>query len=108
MHAPLFAFALVAIVVSATADASSPRLGITLAPNGQVTIRWRDDGLGSVLEQADLLGDTTLWHPVNTTPAIEGGELVLTLEASSQERFFRLLRRELVSIAASSPLDGET
>lgn len=68
-----------------------PRLEVTWAGGGSLTLRWPAPATGYVLETLALAGGAT-WLPVSEAPMREGDCWRLTLPASGSGSFFRLRR----------------
>ena len=67
----------------------APRLVIRPLANVQVEIAWSQAYTNYFLEAADALS-TGVWSPVTNAVVVTGDSLVVTAEAASRERYFRL------------------
>ena len=87
------------------------RLSIRSVDTGSARISWARTETNAVLESSDRLSGTT-WTQVATLPVNIGDEFSVTVVAGDSKRFFRLralaVTPTLTTIAATSPLSGET
>ncbi|MBI3418163.1 MAG: Ig-like domain-containing protein, partial [Verrucomicrobia bacterium] len=88
------------------ANGATPELTLQPLANHRLQLIWPATSTGFVLEQADALGAVVSWSKVAQTPVLAGGQLAVTLDTSTGNKFFRL-HAPLVTIAQSSPLNGE-
>ncbi|MBI3416826.1 MAG: Ig-like domain-containing protein [Verrucomicrobia bacterium] len=102
----LLAFALFTATNRALAS-PPPELTVHSLANRLVQLTWPATAAGFALEQTDALGAIVSWSVVAQAPVLAGGQLAVTLDTSAGQKFFRL-HAPLVTIAQSSPLNGET
>lgn len=102
--------ALAAILGSPLLEAARAplRLGISVAGDGQASVSWPDDGSKAVLERSERLGPRAEWQPVSQVPHLQNGQFSVPLTAAPETAFFRLRTPNLVTVAESSPMNGET
>lgn len=99
----LLSLSLFAITLPA---APPPTLAIRAAGNGQIQLSWPADASGFALEQTDALSRSAVWQPLASPSSPAGNEFSVTLPTGAGNKFFRL-RRQLTTVRASSPLNGE-
>lgn len=69
-----------------------PTLSIRSTGQGQIELRWPAASVGFVLQSADELSASTRWNLVDVPPVTVQERLVVTLQLSAQQKFFRLAR----------------
>jgi hypothetical protein len=74
----------------AGASEAVPRLSIRLGAAGTVILNWPNPSTGFVLEESTSLSAQAGWTAVTQTPVANGANIEVTLQATSQLRFFRL------------------
>jgi hypothetical protein len=67
-----------------------PTLNVA-SSNGNVTLSWPSAAFGYVLQTKTNLFATNAWATVTNAPVLSGDSYTLTLGATNQSRFFRLL-----------------
>jgi len=72
---------------------SAPSLTVGPAANHQVRLAWTSTATGFVLKQTGSLSPPVQWTTVTNSPVLSNGQFVVTLAASSGNRFY-LLRFE--------------
>jgi hypothetical protein len=75
--------------------------------NGGISLSWPSSAIGFVLEQSDVLDLAAQWQAVAQTPVQSNNQFSVKLDNSAGNKFFRL-HAPLVTIAQSSPANGET
>ena len=91
----------------ATAQTSTPPLSGRLLTKHQIVVAWSNAIPAVQLEQTSALSATNVWQAVSQAPVAQGAQKSVTLDASSGNRFFRLVAQALTRIPSTSPLDGE-
>jgi hypothetical protein len=104
-------FFLISLLFVAPSDSGAasppPTLSANLLANHQLQLSWPSSAVGFVLEQAGTLGAGADWSTFAPAPQLVAGQFSVTIDAGARQEFYRL-HAALVSVRASSPLDGET
>ncbi|MGV3771781.1 MAG: Ig-like domain-containing protein [Verrucomicrobiales bacterium] len=96
-------------VAQAQGLGAAPRLSARGLVGDQVKLTWPGSAVGFVLEQADDLSSAPRWEKITVTTSEGDGEFVAMVPATSSARFFRLRQDiDMIRIAGTSPVDGET
>jgi len=76
-------------VVTTVLTAGGPELQVVLSgPN--IIISWPSTAVDFVLESTSSLAPPITWNPMTSTPADDGTQKTVTINAGSGEEFYRL------------------
>src|SRR6187401_1039510 len=101
-------FSYFALACFTAAGQTRPSLSIDVVAPQTLRIAWTNSAVGFGLEQSGSVGVGAFWQRVKAPIVEESNQLLIVLNATPFDQFFRLRLPVSTGIADTSPVDGET
>ncbi len=100
---------LLASLLAAQGAGSSPKLAVERSDSTTLRLSWPRGSDNLVLEESERVGPGAPWHPSLLSPVLHDTSVVVTVQATGQERYFRLRSQNaaLTKITETSPAQGD-